>query len=56
MQRSCDLELVLSSWPSISSSEKKMQLKPADSQGSCEDPKGNVYGSAWYTLITATLQ
>lgn len=54
MQRSCDLEPVLSSWTSVPSSEK-MQLKPAASQGNCEDPKDNICGSARYALNTATL-
>lgn len=53
-KRSCDLELALSFWTSVSSSEK-MQIKPV-SQGSCEDPKDNVCRSAWYTLNTETFQ
>lgn len=48
-----DLELVLSSWTSVSQSEK-MQLRSV-SPGSCEDPKDNVYGNVWYSPNTVNL-
>lgn len=41
----CDLELALFSWTLLFSSEE-MHLKPATSQGSCEDLKESTCGSS----------